>query len=85
NFLTYCLEPDELLGISGSQPAAGDLVPSLATTAEYGARASEIARLYRTYFADSLTSATKAAAFQVAMWEVAYDTGKNLGAGSFRL
>ncbi|MBX9702335.1 MAG: PEP-CTERM sorting domain-containing protein [Acetobacteraceae bacterium] len=84
NLLTYCLEPDELLGISGSTPVAGDLVSSIASTSEYAASASDISRLYRTYFADSLTSSTKSAAFQVAMWELAYDTGKNLALGAFR-
>lgn len=84
NFLTYCLEPDETLGVSGT-PTAGDLVASMFGTAEYSGSASSLGRLYATYFSDSLTSDTKAAAFQVALWELAYDTGSNLSAGAFKL
>lgn len=86
DFATYCLEPDELSGIpSNSTPVSGTLVPSLSATAEYAASASALSRLYTTWFQDSLTSATKSAAFQVAVWELAYDTGSNLDAGAFRL
>lgn len=84
DLLTYCLEPDETLNVGGT-PTSGDMVASVSATSEYAAKAGDISRLYRTYFADSLTTATKGAAFQVAMWEVAYDTGKNLAAGAFRL
>ncbi len=85
SFITYCLEPDETLGISGNTIYNGTLLNTLAGSPEYGAQADDIARLFRTYYNDSLTNTTKAAAFQVALWEVSYDTGRNLGAGSFRL
>lgn len=86
DFLTYCLEPDEWLDIPANGTAvSGNLVGSLAATAEYATRADALSRLYGTWFADSLTSATKSAAFQVAVWEIAYDTGSNLSAGAFRL
>lgn len=84
DFLTYCLEPDELLGISGSTPVLGDLQGSLATTAEYGTRAAAITGLWNTWFADSLKDATRSAAFQVALWEIAFDGSDGLGAGNFR-
>jgi hypothetical protein len=84
DFLTYCLEPDETLGASGTA-TAGNLVDSLSSTQEYSTAASRISRLYATYFADSLTSGTKAAAFQVALWEVSFDTGSDLSAGAFKL
>lgn len=84
NLLTYCLEPDEALGV-GANPTAGTLVTSLAATVEYAVRAASLARLYTTWFADATISATKGAAFQVAVWELAYDSGGDLGAGSFRL
>ncbi len=86
DFLTYCLEPDEWLGIPGNgTPVSGELVGRLADTAEYAARAEALSRLYGTWFAHSLTSATRSAAFQVAVWEVAYDVGRDLAAGAFRL
>lgn len=84
NLLTYCLEPDEVLGVGGS-PTAGNLVGNLSSTVEYAARAASVARLTATWFTDAATSATKGAAFQVALWELAHDAGGDLGAGSFRL
>ena len=85
NFLTYCLEPDEFLGISGSTPVTGSYVGSFGATSEYGADATALTRLTNTWFADSLTSATKSAAFQIALWEIAYDSDNNLDTGSLRL
>jgi hypothetical protein len=85
NFLTYCLEPDEFLGITGSTPVTGTFVGSLGATAEYAADATALTRLINTWFADSLTSATKSAAFQVALWEIAYDSDNNLDTGIFQL
>jgi hypothetical protein len=94
NFLTYCLEPDETLGINSNGNAyQGTLGASIGSTAEYSASGAQLRALYNNFFADSLTSATKSAAFQVALWEVAYETAANydasdlLGsnAGKFRL
>ena len=84
NFITYCLEPDEWLGISGSAPVTGDLIASLSATTEYAASATAIGRYVRTHFNNSLTSSTNTAAFQVGLWELAYDTSVNLAAGNFR-
>jgi hypothetical protein len=85
DFLTYCLEADELLGLSGATPMAGTLAADIAATAEYAATADSLMRLYATWFADSLTSATKSAAFQVATWELTTDATAHLGAGAFKL
>jgi hypothetical protein len=85
SFLTYCLEPDETLGINAGQIYNGELISSVFGSSEYGAAASSLARLYATWFADSLTTAIKSAAFQVALWELAYDTGRDLLAGRFIL
>jgi hypothetical protein len=85
DFLTYCLEPDETIGISGNTVYTGQLLSSVYGSADYGAQADSIARLYKTHFQDSLTSSTKSAAFQVALWEVAYDTGSDLSSGTFQL
>jgi hypothetical protein len=84
-FLTYCLEPDEWLGISGTTPMNGSLVGGLAATVEYAASAAAITALSATWFADSLTGALKSAAFQVALWELAFDSGSSLAAGAFQL
>lgn len=85
NFLTYCLEPDETLGISGTKIYAGTLVDDLAASSDYAARASSIARMYSTHFANSLTSTTRSAAFQVALWELAFDSVVNLAGNAFQL
>jgi len=85
DFLTYCLEPDETLDISGLTPKNGDFVADVKDTVEYASSGEDISDLYNTWFEDSLTSSVKSAAFQVALWETAYDTGGNLAAGSFIL
>lgn len=82
-FLTYCLEPDELLAINGT-PVKGSFIEGIANTVEYAGSAGALTQLVNTSFADSLTSATKAAAFQVALWELAYDSTVNLSGGAFR-
>lgn len=83
NFVTYCMEPDELLNVSGI--VKGDYQADAGRTPEYASRARELAGLYGTWFEDSLTSATKTAAFQVALWEVLFDTDRDLGSGLFHL
>ena len=85
DFLTYCLEADESLGLSGATPVTGTLNWDIASTAEYTSSADSLMRLYATWFDDSLTSAVKSAAFQVAVWELATDPVINLGGGSFKL
>ncbi len=84
NFLTYCLEPDELLNISGATPRIGSFVEGIGTTPEYASTATALTRLANTWFSDSLTSATRSAAFQVALWELAYDGDGDLATGAFR-
>jgi hypothetical protein len=84
SFLTYCLEPDETLGV-GATPVNGNFVNGLANTAEYASVHSTLTSIYNSWFQDSLTSATKSAAFQVALWEAAFDTGSNLSSGAFQL
>ncbi|WP_291297224.1 PEP-CTERM sorting domain-containing protein [Elioraea sp.] len=83
-FLTYCLEPDEWLGITGTTPRQGSFVEGIGNTAEYAADAVALTRLVNTHFADSLTSANKSAAFQIALWELAFDSTVNLANGAFK-
>lgn len=84
DFLTYCLEPDELLNIAGTTPRGGSFVEGIGNVADYAAIAPSLTRLVNTWMADSLTSATKSAAFQVALWELAFDRDSNLTTGGFR-
>ena len=85
DFTTYCLEPDESLSLNGLTPVSGTLAADIASTVEYAGVANSVMRLYATWFADSMTSATKSAAFQVALWEITHDTGSDLGAGTFQM
>ena len=86
DFLTYCLEPDVGLNV-GSSKVTGDLLPA-SSTAEYAPKATVLSNYYNKWYADSLTSSVKSAAFQVGLWELAYDSnagdGSNLNGGSFR-
>lgn len=84
DFLTYCLEPDELLNVSGTTPRGGSFVEGIGNAADYVAVAPALTRLVNTWFSDSLTSATRSAAFQVALWELAFDGDGNLATGGFR-
>lgn len=83
DFVTYCMEPDEWLNMSGI--VAGDYHSTLNTTAEYSNVIGDISALFNTWFSDSLTSSVKTAALQVALWELAFDTDRNLKTGAFRL
>jgi hypothetical protein len=67
DFLTYRLEPGELLNISGTTPRGGSVVEGTGAVAVYAAIAPFLTRLVNTWMADSLTSTTKSAAFQVAL------------------
>jgi hypothetical protein len=85
DFLTYCLEPDEFLNIAANgTPSMGTFVEGIGNVAQYASSAAALTQLVNTWLADSLTSATKAAAFQVALWELAYDSTVDLAAGDFR-
>lgn len=84
NFLTYCLEPDELLNVSGTTPRVGTFVDGIGNTSEYASTATALTKLANTWFSDSLTNATKSAAFQVALWELAFDGDGDLTTGGFR-
>ena len=70
DFLTYCLEPDVFLDL-GKEPT-GTLVGDLDDT-DYAAVAELIRGLWATYYQDSLTSNVNSAAFQVALWDIAFD------------
>ena len=81
DFLTYCLQPDVFLDL-GKKPT-GTLVGDLGDT-DYAAVADLIRGLWATHYQDSLTSNVNSAAFQVALWDIAFDGGDGLDAGDFR-
>jgi hypothetical protein len=84
DFLTYCLEPDEALGISGLTARQGVFVDGIGSAPDYASSAGALTSLVNTWFGDSLTSATRSAAFQVALWELAFDDSVDLAGGDFR-
>jgi hypothetical protein len=81
NFLTYCLEANELVGISGANIYSGNLV-RLADS-KYAADAAALTAMISKYW-DTVNQPSKAAGFQVALWEVTSDNIVNLNLGDFR-
>ena len=79
-FLSFCLEPDVLL-TPFSNPYT---VNSVGGAAEYASVAAQISELWGRY-RSSIDSDMEAAAFQVSLWELAYDSSTSLGAGNFRM
>lgn len=76
-FLSFCLEPDVYLTPFSNPYTVSSLGPA-------GYPSVLIAELWGRY-RNAVVSDVTAAAFQVALWEVAYDTGLNLGTGAFQL
>lgn len=78
--LAFCLEPDVFLTPFNNPYAVKSLVG-----AGYTAVSGAISELWGRYFSQ-VNSDTTAAAFQVALWELAYGTtDKNLATGDFKL
>lgn len=76
-FLTFCLSPDVWLEpFDNPYTAVG-----LSNYSTSSALISEFWGRYRS----SVTSDVTAAAFQIGLWELAYDGGTSLSAGGFRL
>ena len=48
-------------------------------------KAGQLGQLWGGYHADALTSDVKRAAFQLAVWEIVYDDGLDLGSGGFKV
>jgi hypothetical protein len=78
--LAFCLEPDVYL-----MPFNNPYTVKSVATAGYSAVSSAISELWGRYYGQ-VTNDTNAAAFQVALWELAYGTtDKNLSTGAFAL
>jgi hypothetical protein len=75
--LAYCI--DLFQTISFGTLYSDYTTTSLASDAQItAARKGEIAQLFHGFYTTSLTSSTKSAAFQIALWEVLYETGPTL-------
>jgi PEP-CTERM motif len=81
SFIAYCIELTQ---------SVGNLVSNYETLtmSAYGwstALQTNIAKLYETGYASSLLDAANSAAFQLALWEVVYETGPyDLSSGTFQ-
>jgi len=80
NFLTYCLEADETIGITGSNIYSGTL--KHLSTSLYAVDASALTAMISKYW-DNVNQDFKAAGFQVALWEITTDNTVNMNAGDF--
>jgi hypothetical protein len=78
-FLSFCLSPDVLL-----MPFDNPYTVHSLSASPYSAKADLIAEFWGRY-RGSVTNDVNAAAFQVGLWDLVFDSGKNLSAGSFRL
>ena len=75
--LAYCIDIFQTItfGTLYSDYTTTSLVSDGQITA---VRKGEIAQLFHGFYAPSLTSSTKTAAFQLALWEILYETGPTL-------
>lgn len=79
-FLAFCLEPDVPL----AGPFDDTYTVKTLADATYGAVAGAISELWGRYFA-GVTNDFTASAFQLALWELAYeDSNRNLSSGDFK-
>ena len=81
SFLTYCLEADELIGISGNNVVSGNLVHLQDSL--YVSDANALTAIISKYW-DNVNQDFKAAGFQVALWEITGDSTVDLSKGQFR-
>jgi hypothetical protein len=72
----YCVDLDHMISL----PTEYEVTPQSSSALAHGSRVSW---LYRTYIGQTST-ASKAAALQLAIWEVLVDDGDGFGVGSFR-
>jgi hypothetical protein len=89
NFDAFCLEPDQELPSAPNIPyTVVDLEsapPEGSSIGTMGAvKANQVRELWARFRAAVGTDNTKAAAFQMALWEIVADSGKDLAAGAFK-
>jgi hypothetical protein len=76
-FLSFCLSPDVYL-----QPFDNPYTAYNLSSSPYASRADAISEFWAR-FRNSVNSDLTAAAFQVGLWEIAFEGGRNASAGSF--
>jgi hypothetical protein len=91
SFLAWCLDIGAYLGTSGRhayETTSSPFSNSVDLTATAGDGTTGIERVQNVFDANfgsvTVTTGDEAAAFQLALWEVVYDTGYSLGAGAFQ-
>ena len=77
-FGAFCIEVDQEL------PSSPNIAYTVTDLAALGAKADQLKELWGRFRSAIGTDNTKAAAFQMAVWEIVSDSGKNLTAGIFK-
>ena len=77
-FGAFCIEVDQEL------PSSPNIAYTVTDLAALGAKADQLKELWGRFRSSVGTDNTKAAAFQMAVWEIVSDSGKNLTAGIFK-
>lgn len=81
NFYSYCVDLDQ------SIPSNTSLTFQAMSLDQVGYTNDQIVHLGRLWstFQDGVNTSTETAAFQAAVWEIVYDTDRNISTGSFRV
>jgi hypothetical protein len=81
SFLAYCIDPAHWS--SGSYQVYYDPVPITTVSSIFSAQAGNLQKLFDKYYAGTISNNANAAAFQLALWEIANDD-QNTGTGAVR-
>ena len=76
-FIAYCIDLFQTISF-GTLYSDYTATPLAADAQVTAARKGEIAQLFHGFYTSSLTSATNSAAFQLALWEILFETGSTL-------
>ena len=86
-FGAFCLEPDQAFASGSNVPFTVSDLASAPDNGSYGplgaAKSDEIRELWGRFRSTIGNDNTRAAAFQVAIWEIVTDTGHDLSGGNF--
>jgi hypothetical protein len=92
DFISYCIEIGQYFSFGqlysnySSIVLTGTPAPSPYPSTTFplnAAKVADLSSMLGTWYSDSLLSAVKTAAMQTAIWEIVYDTGRNLTSGAF--
>jgi hypothetical protein len=81
SFLAYCIDPSHWS--AGSYQAYYDPVPITGSSSIFAAQANSLQKLFDKYYASTIGNNANAAAFQLALWEIANDD-QNTATGAVR-